>query len=232
MTHRLLIATILIMLVSLGAGAQSDTGGGLVLFASTLSQGRAVGREKVAFTDITTPDVGFSIFHSDRSSAKANVFFGLALLRRSFGVDYENGGLGGGNSTSARVDLSVFYFSCGPEFRADKTGKLTVRFGPMIGKRIGGRMSGESHVWGMGSGDSATYFQGESPSDFHGDLRLLFGVSHRAMLTENIGWYIDPAVHVALSSMLENYRTHGVDIVVNFGLFWRRGGSLVPADGP
>lgn len=216
------------MVISFVIRAQSDTGGGAVLFASTLGQGKQQYREEVAFSAISTPGTGISVFHSDRTSAEANVFFGVAYLRRSFNVDYGSSGLGGGYTTSARVDMDMLYFSCGPEFRAAKSGKLSFRFGPLIGIHAGGTMSGVTQGWSIGTNGSRTYFQGEEPTMFQCDLRLMFGFSHRAMLNETIGWNIDPGLHFALSSMMEDYRTRGVDLVISVGLFWRSSRSLIP----
>ncbi|HRH38071.1 MAG TPA: hypothetical protein PK760_06985 [Flavobacteriales bacterium] len=218
------------MLVAVKANAQGDTGAGVMVFASTMSPGRADGHESVSFTDVTTPGLGLSVYHVDRNNEKkANAFFSLTYLRRSFHVAYSNGGLGGGTDTEARVDLDVLYLGFGPEFRTDPSGKLTFRFGPLFGVHTGGYMTGTGSTWSMSSGTQTGSFQHAPASIFKGDARLLLAFSWKSMITDRIGWSLDPIIQIGLSSMMKDYRTSGMDMGIAVGLFWRSREPVVPA---
>lgn len=177
------------------------------------------------FSDFEAPGLSASVFYREVCSAHVDLGMEIRFVRRSFTVNHGYGGLAGSDSEFLQADLDLLYLAITPEVRMDAKGSAVVRFGPMIGQRVGGRVSGSSYYQYAGTIESRS-FQNAPPTMLRGDLRFLFGLGLRQVGTKSIGVALDMYLNMAVSSLLDGPgRNRGSDLGITIGIFRRSQGK-------
>lgn len=209
--------------------AQGDIGVGASVYHAQIYRGNAEEHEFAVPSNVGSPGFGLAVSYSERAGKQLNWYLAGMLTRRSFDIRYGYSGLGGGYSTSAHVDLDLFYTTLAPEFRLDKDGDFLLRIGLMAGWKVGGRMTGASNSWSYGSGSTGGgSFVGEPVTDLKGDFRLLFCFGRRILFGNSGGLIVDPYLNTALGSLLKDAQTRGMDFGIVLGWYWK-GREHLPA---
>lgn len=202
--------------------AQGDLGVGLSVYHGQLYKATSRDGAYATPTTVGSPGLGVFVCHSESGGAHMNWYLAGLFTRRTFDITYGYAGLGGSYSTTAHVDLDLFYASLAPELKLDSEGHFLMRLGLMAGWKVGGRMTGHRNSWSFGSGSAGNgSFVNEPVRDFKGDLRLLFGFGIRPALADTYGLMIEPYVSSALSSLVKDGQTRGIDFGVVLGWYWK-----------
>ena len=204
------------------SAAQFDVGGSVGAYRQWL---RAAARKDThyyaKFEDYGSPGLSAAIFYRDASRSHVNLSLELLYVRRSFRVHQGYSGLAGSNSESLQADLDLLYLNVLPEVRMDDKGLAVVRFGPMVGCRLGGRASGTTYEQYAGN-IQTTSFQNARPTMLKGDLRFLFGIGLRKIGSKSFGVSFDTYYNAALGSLLKGEPgSRGNDLGITIGFFRR-----------
>lgn len=189
---------------------------------------------RVEYDDFDAPGLSASVFYRGASPKQLNFCAELFFLRRTFYVSQAYQGLAPGVKESLHVDLDLIYLIIVPEVRLDDFGKVIARFGPMIGFKVGGRVSGSRSAFNGTYVEETTYANSE-PAMLQGDLRFMFGLSLRNFNAKAFGVSLDGYVNTALSSLLKDKPgSRGADVGITVGFYRRiqRKGLFVKAIAP
>ncbi len=166
-----------------------------------------------------------SAFYRERYSAFVDLGVDLTLAHRSFNASYSESGLGGGMDKTVRAELDQLYIGVKPEIRMDAKRNAVVRFGFMMGFRVGGSARGAFSTWSV-TGQGNRINDADLTRDFGGDLRFAFGFGFRAPVGEQWAITIDPEATIAFTSMLnQGAGMRGSDIGLRIGLSRRSKGK-------
>lgn len=219
---------------------QYDLGVSVGVCRHSLWGKRSEGHGGTSFNHVRDPELTAAMFYRERIGTHVDLGLEAQLSRRRFAVHSSSGGLAGSQGLDAEVDLWLAHLSITPEVRMNSKASVVVRFGPQIGFKLGGRMTGYRwSSWPYGS--SREDFVNASPDAFWGDIRFLFGLGFRASPDKVAGLTVDPYVSAALTSMLkERPGSRGTEVGLRIGIaIRRRGGTftqwlegLIPTPAP
>jgi hypothetical protein len=208
--------------ISTFSHAQYDVGFGIGAYKQWLREAPVQDDHYYAdFDDFESPGLSATVFYRETSKPHVNFTAEVLYLRRSFLVRQGYAGLGSSTSESLQADLDLLYVNVLPEVRMDDNGVAVVRFGPMIGFRVGGRVSGSSYQSSGGNVEATTY-ENVPATMLKGDLRFHFGIGFRTINTPKVGVSFDANYNLALGSLLkEKPGSRGSDISITIALFKR-----------
>ena len=204
------------------ASAQYELGAALGVYRNSLQPRKSDGHASAQFWHVSNPGLIASVFYRERGNKHTNLGFELQYTRKSFHARYSDGGLAGSYGTDAHVDLDLLHVNITLETKLNERGNAVIRFGPQLGFKLGGWMTGESWV-SVPYNYSRSAFQHQAIPDFGGDLRFLLGMGFRSGAKSGSGVSFDPFLSAAIGSILkEAPGAKGMEYGMRLGFFLLR----------
>ncbi len=204
------------------AVAQYEVGASVGVYRYSLDGRKSDGHEYASFSHVPATAFTASLSYRERCASHTDLGVELQFTRKSFDARYSDGGIAGSDGTDAHVDLDLLHLNVALEVRLNSKGTAVVRFGPQVGFRVGGRMTG--YHWSIYPYPNPSYrswFVGATPSDFGGDLRFLFGLGFRSG-TGPWGVTFDPYCSTGVGILLKSPGAKGTEFGVKIGCSLRR----------
>lgn len=211
----------------LSGSAQYDIGLSVGSFLEWTHVRRSNDRDFVSLQRIGIPPFTASLHFREQIGNKGDIGFELQFVRRAFHIEYGFNALGGYNNTEGDVVLNILYLTIAPQFKLNRSGTAVFRFGPMIGKKLGGRFVGERNSAGASSGVytvTNSVIDGPLPDLFKGDIRFLVGLG--LLRPWNDTWRIGLDLYSSMTvfSAIKDPRGVGMfDLGLSLGIAHRSG---------
>jgi hypothetical protein len=200
------------------AHGQYDVGLSIGVSRHTLVAKKSQGRGGASFYNIDQSAMTAAIFYRERVSAHVDLGVEAQVSHKRFSVYASDGSLAGSYGIQADADLWFAHLNITPEVRMNARASAVIRFGPQIGFKLGGSMTGRR--WSQFPySSSEEHFENAKPDVFTGDIRFLFGLGFRTSTGTSYGMTIDPYVSAAITSLLkQSPGCRGTELGVRIGI--------------